>query len=192
MATSDERAHVLSRRAVLTGLTAGAGAAGLALTPAKAGGPMAGTIARVAGPISGRPTVATPLQPQLRYVLTCGHDLAPLSSPSDYATLDGQFHFLGTSSGYASVRTNLPVGARITELEMYGTRDVAGLVQLQLWRSTGSVELTASVTVPPVAGPFTVTVAADDLQDIESKSTPFAYIDVSAAPTTSIFGIRIG
>ena len=143
------------------------------------------------------PRAATPTaqNPNLRYILLCGHDMAPLESPSQYTTLDGRFRFGGASSGYASVLLNLPIGAVIKELEMYGTRGAAGAVTLDLWKSTvlsGAVELSGQATTPVAAGEFTVTAAVNDVQDGTFKSTPFAFIDAAAAPTTQIYGIRVG
>jgi len=46
--------------------------------------------------------------------------------------------------------------------------------------------------VPAVAGPFTTTVACDDTQTTDIKSTPFVNINPAAVPTTRIFGMRIG
>ena len=186
----------LTRRAVLGGLGAGAGLGVLTATlPAGIAG------AAPAGLRAG-PTVpatlleqATPLNSALSYVLTCGHDFSPLESPSTYTTLDGQFRFGATSSGYASVLPNLPIGSVIKELEVYGTRTATGSVSLELWKSTvaaGTVALSAHAAVPAVAGNFTTTLACNDAQDAEFKSTPFVNIDSAAAPTTAIFGMRVG
>lgn len=191
-----ERSSGLSRRAVLGGLSAGAGlgvlAAGLPAGIASAS--PVGRRAAVALPASLQ-AQATPLKPALRYVVLCGHDFAPLESPSTYTTLDGQFRFGGTSSGYASVLPNLPLGAVIKEMEVYGTRAAAGVVSLDLWKSTvatGDVVLTSQAVIPAVAGSFTTTLACNDTQDAQFKSTPFVNIDAAAAPGTAIFGIRIG
>lgn len=189
-----ERVSGISRRNVLTGLGAGVGIAALgAREAAAATGPI-----RLGAPAAVEiPGIqqATALRPALRYVLACGHDFAPLESPSSYSTFDGQFRFTGSSLGYASVLVNLPVGAVIRELELYGARTATGVVRLSLWRSvveTGDVSETAGVNVPAVAGPFTVTLAANDLQDVSTKSTPFVNIDAAAAPTAVIHGMRIG
>lgn len=90
---------------------------------------------------------------------------------------------------------NLPTGTVIKELEMYGIRGAAGEVTLDLWKSavlTGGVEQTGEAVTPVAAGEFTVTAAVDDLQDDMFKSTPFVNIDAVAAPTTEIYGIRVG
>ncbi|MFT3852191.1 MAG: hypothetical protein QM733_05575 [Ilumatobacteraceae bacterium] len=66
---------------------------------------------------------------------------------------------------------------------------------MELWKSTvatGDVARTAAVIVPAATGVFTATVACDDTQDTQFKSTPFVNIDAAAAPTTSIFGLRVG
>jgi hypothetical protein len=176
----------LTRRTVLGGLGA---ATGLAV----GGFGVAGATAGPAAP--GHIEAATALQPSLRYLVACGHDFAPLASASEYSTLDGQFRFAGTSSGYASVLANLPVGSVIKELELYGSRTAAGVVSLDLWKSTvatGAVTMSAQAFVPVADGPFTVTLATDDVQDSSFKSTPFVNIDAAAAPTTAIFGLRIG
>jgi hypothetical protein len=138
---------------------------------------------------------ATALNPAWRYIVLCGHDFAPLESPSSYSTLDGQFHFTAGSSGFASVLPNLPLGSVIKELEMYGSRTAAGVVSLDLWKSTvadGTVALTAQTIVPVAAGTFVATAVCDDTQDAQFKSTPFVNIDAAAAPTTLIFGMRVG
>lgn len=187
----------LTRRAVLGGLGAATGMAISGFGPATAQAGRAAVSGGAAPSSLGQHLVevASPLQPALRYLLACGHDLAPLDSNSPYTTVDGQFRFTGANSSYASVLANLPVGAVIKELEMYGTRTAAGVVRLELWKSTvatGAVALTASAVVPVVAGAFTVTVAANDEQNTAFKSTPFVFIDAAAYPTTSIYGIRIG
>jgi hypothetical protein len=189
---TDHPAHSsLTRRAVLGGIGAATGLAVGGFTPRPAHADQGlpdGTLGSLLAP-------ATALKPTLRYVVACGHDLAPLESPSAYTTVDGRFRFTGTSSGFASLLANLPVGSVIKEIEMYGTRGAAGLVSLELWKSdvsAGTVTQTASAVVPAVAGEFTVTAAADDLQDARIKSTPFVLIDATAAPTTQIYGMRIG
>lgn len=188
----------LSRRAVFGGLGAGIVGAGLLGGARTLAEPPSDTAAMTTG---AEPTIralaATPtaLKPNLHYVLLCGHDMAPLESPSQYSTLNGRFHFGGTSSGYASVLPNLPTGSVIKELEMYGIRGAAGAVTLELWKSTvlsGGVALSGQVSTPVAAGEFTVTLAVDDLQDHTVKSTPFTFIDATAAPTTQIYGIRVG
>ncbi len=193
-----EAANGLSRRAVLGGIGAGAGlgvlAAGLPAGIASAS-PMERQKTGLAALPASLQTQATPLNPALRYILFCGHDFAPLESPSTYSTLDGQFHFGGTSSGYASVLPNLPLGAVIKEMEVYGTRAAAGVASLDLWKSTvatGEVVLTSQAVIPVVAGNFTTTLACNDTQDAQFKSTPFVNIDAAAAPGTLIFGLRIG
>jgi hypothetical protein len=143
------------------------------------------------------PRAATPtaLQPTLHYILLCGHDMAPLESPSAYTTLDGRFRFTAASAGYASVLLNLPTGTVIKELEMYGTRGAAGVVTLELWKSNvpaGTVAMTGQAVTPVAAGEFTATATVNDAQDGTFKSTPFAFIDAAAAPTTQIYGIRVG
>ena len=83
----------------------------------------------------------------------------------------------------------------IKELQLYGVRAAAGLVSLELWKSTvatGTVVRTAHANVPAVAGNFTTTVVCNDTQDAHSKSTPFVFIDSAAAPATNIFGMRVG
>lgn len=185
----------ISRRAVLggLGLTAGAGVIGVGL-----GGGVAGaTTDRLQTDSSGLavPQSVTALQPALRYIVFCGHDFSPLVSPTAYTTIDGQFHFNPTSSGYASVRLGLPVGSVIKELELYGTRGASGVITLDLWKSgvsAGSVTRTAQTVVPAVAGPFTATLACNDVQDEQFKSVPFVHIDATAAPDTFIFGLRVG
>lgn len=187
----------LSRRAVFGGLGAGIVGAGLlggatsAAPPVDTEGVMTGAAPTI------RPFAATPtaLKPNLHYVVLCGHDMAPLDSPSQYTTLDGRFRFGGTSFGYASVLLNLPTGSVIKELELYGIRGATGVVRLELWKSTvlsGQVALSGQALTSVAAGEFTVTAAVDDLQDNTSKSTPFAFIDSTAAPTTQIYGIRVG
>jgi hypothetical protein len=196
--SGQEQSNGLSRRAVLGGIGAGAG---LGVLGAGLHGGVAGaspmTMGR-GGPASIAAALqeqATALKPSLRYILFCGHDFAPLESPSAYSTLDGQFHFTGAQSGYASVLPNLPLGSVIKELEMYGSRTAAGTVSLDLWKSTvadGTVALTAQTIVPAAAGVFTATAACNDTQDDKFKSTPFVNIDAAAAPTTLIFGMRVG
>lgn len=184
----NDRASVLSRRAVLGGLGVGAGVGMLGL-PGLAGASAASVMS---APLF---EAATALNPTLRYILLCGHDFAPLESVDEYTTLDGQFRFLGTSFGYASVLPNLPIGSVIKELEVYGTRAAAGVASLDLWKSTvatGEVVQTATAVIPAVAGAFTTTVACDDAQTTEFKSTPFVNIDAAAAPGTVIFGMRVG
>jgi hypothetical protein len=83
----------------------------------------------------------------------------------------------------------------IKELEMYGTRGATGVVSLDLWKSTvatGEVVLTSQAIVPAAAGNFTTTLACNDTQDAQFKSTPFVNIDTTAAPTTLIYGMRVG
>jgi hypothetical protein len=148
----------------------------------------------VGGPLAFE-ALATPLNAALRYVVLCGHDFSPLSSPSSYSTIDGQFRFQPTSSGYASVLPNLPLGSVIKELELYGTRGATGVITLDLWRSTvadGTVALSSQATVPATAGNFTTTLACNDTQDAQFKSTPFVNIDATAAPAAAIFGMRVG
>jgi hypothetical protein len=185
----------LSRRAVIGGLGAGIVGAGL-LGGAVAAAPTRPGVMRGRAPaILPRAATPTALQPTLHYVLLCGHDMAPLESPSAYTTLDGRFRFTAAPAGYASVLLNLPTGTVIKELEMYGTRGAAGVVTLDLWKSTvpsGSVALSGQAVTPAVAGEFTVTAAVDDVQDATVKSTPFAFIDAAAAPLTQIYGIRVG
>ena len=191
-----ERSNGLSRRVVLGGLGASAGlgvlAAGL---PGMAGATEVERRAPATVPASLQGQ-ATPLNPALRYLVLCGHDFAPLESQAAYSTLDGQFRFLATSSGYASVLPNLLVGTVIKELEVYGNRaGAAGVVTLELWKSTvatGEVKLTAQATVPASVGNFTTTLACNDAQDAQFKSTPFVNIDAAAAPNTAIFGLRVG
>lgn len=187
----------LSRRAVFGGLGAGIVGAGLLSGAASAERPSGteGVMTGAAPTVHALAATATPLQPNLHYVLLCGHDMAPLESPSEYTTLDGRFHFAGASSGYASVLLNLPIGSVIKELEMYGARKALGAVRLELWKSTvpsGEVELSGQVATPVAAGEFTVTVAVNDLQDSTFKSTPFAFIDATAATSAQIYGIRVG
>lgn len=185
----------VSRRAVFGGLGAGVVAAGLFGDVASAAPALGGVMTGALATDALADATPTPLQPNLRYILLCGHDMAPLESPSEYTTLDGRFRFTGTSWGFASVLLNLPTGTVIKELEMYGIRGAAGTVSLDLWKSnvlSGGVELSGQVVTPVAAGEFTVTVAVDDLQDGTFKSTPFASIDVTAAPTTQIYGIRVG
>lgn len=187
-----------SRRTMLGGLgvAAGAGVLGAALAGESVLALPAQSQTQPSGPELAE--AATALQPQLRYVLLCGHDFAPLISTDPYSTLDGRFHFTATPAGYigyASVLPNLPIGAVIKELEVYGTRTAAGSVSLELWRSdtqTGAVSQTASAIVPAVVGPFTTTIACDDLFDNRFKSTPFVLISAAAALTTQIFGMRVG
>jgi hypothetical protein len=184
-----------SRRAVFGGLGAGIVGAGLLGGVASAAPTRHGIMTGALSTIMPQAATQTALSPNLRYVLLCGHDMAPLESPSSYTTLDGRFRFAGASSGYASVLLNLPTGTVIKELEMYGIRGAAGAVSLELWKSTvlsGAVALSGQVATPVAAGEFTVTVAVDDLQNDTFKSTPFASIDAAAAPTTQIYGIRVG
>ncbi len=186
-----------SRRAVFGGLGAGVLASGLL------GGAASVSAAPVHhGEMTGAaPTIAllaatqTALQPNLKYILLCGHDMAPLESPMQYTTVDGQFRFGATASGFASVLLNLPTGTVIKELEMYGNRGATGVVSLDLWKSAvtaGSVTLSGRVATPVAAGAFTVTLAVDDLQSDTIKSTPFVLIDAAAAPLTQIYGMRVG
>lgn len=186
----------LSRRAVLGGLGAGVVGAGLLASGSAGAAPTTGVMTGTAIP-SAFPQAATPtaLKPALRYIVFAGHDFAPLESADEYTTLDGRFRFLGASFGYASVLPNLPIGAVIKELELYGTRTAAGIVELDLWRSTvtsGEVAEIATVVVPAVAGEFTATLPVDDIHDATHKSTPFVNINAAAAPTTQIYGMRIG
>ncbi len=194
--SGQEGSNGLSRRVLLGGLGAGAGL-GVLGAGFHSGAAGATTMRRLA-PASIATALeeqATALNPALRYIVLCGHDFAPLESPSQYTTLDGQFRFGGASSGFASVLPNLPLGSVVKELEMYGTRTAAGVVSLDLWKSTvadGTVALTAQTIVPAVAGIFTATVACNDTQDDKFKSTPFVNIDAAAAPTAVIFGMRVG
>src|SRR5262249_43183054 len=165
-----EDKSALSRRAVLGGLgaTAGVGALGVGLTSgiAEAASPARPQI-NIDAPI--RPEATTPLNPGLRYVVFSGHNFFPLDSTQTYSTLDGHFHL--TSGLYAGVNPTLPLGAVIKELELYGTRGAAGIVRLELWKSTvatGGIANTASAVVPAVAGTFTTTVACNDVQDTET------------------------
>lgn len=184
-----------SRRAVFGGLGAGIVGAGLLGGEASAAPARQGVMTGAASTFVPEAATQTALKPNLRYVLVCGHDMAPLESPSEYTTLDGRFRFVNASSGYASVLLNLPTGTVIKELEMYGIRGAAGTVSLDLWKSTvlsGGVALSGQAVTPVAAGEFTVTAAVNDLQDDTFKSTPFAFIDGAAAPTTQIYGIRVG
>lgn len=185
----------LSRRAVLGGVGAGIVGAGLLGGGASAAPARRGVMTGHAPTIVPFAATPTALQPSLRYIVLCGHDMAPLESPSDYTTLDGRFRFNAASFGYASVLLNLPTGCVIKELEMYGIRGAAGEVTLDLWKSTvlsGDVAQTGEAVTPVAAGEFTVTATVDDLQDDVFKSTPFVFIDATAAPTTQIYGIRVG
>lgn len=183
----------VSRRAVFGGL--GAGIVGYGLLGAVASAVPPDTMDGSAPPIALADATPTPTKPGLHYIVLCGHDMAPLESPSPYTTLDGRFRFTAGPAGYASVLLNLPIGTVIKELEMYGIRGAAGSVTLDLWKSTvlsGAVALSGQVATPVAAGEFTVTVAVNDVQDATFKSTPFAFIDATAQPTTQIYGIRVG
>ena len=94
-----QQSRGLSRRVVLAGLGAGGGLSMVAGFPAGIAG--ASQVERRApGAVPATLQAdATSLNPALRYVLLCGHEFSPLESPASYNTLDGQFRFLGTSSG---------------------------------------------------------------------------------------------
>src|SRR5690606_21647770 len=77
----------LSRRAVIGGVGAGIVGAGLLGGVASAAPARRGVMTGAAAAILPQATTPTALQPALHYIVLCGHDMAPLESPSDYTTL---------------------------------------------------------------------------------------------------------
>ncbi|MGE0878433.1 MAG: hypothetical protein AB7L13_05275 [Acidimicrobiia bacterium] len=185
----------LSRRALLGSAGAGAGAFSLGLLSTRAGATTGSAVMRErAG--AADVEVATALQAGVKYLLASGHDMLPLDSTQAWTTLDGHFTFTGTSSGYVKIPFDLPVGAVLKEIELYGTRSAGtGTAALEIWTSTvntGAVAKTESTTLTSNTGPFTLTLALDRAVTETSKPTVFVSLDATSATETQLWGARLG
>ena len=122
----------LSRRAMLGGIGTAAGALGVGLAARPA---TAATAPR--SPFAARTGVvrnATPLQDGLDYLMLSGYDFVPINSDQLWNTSGGSFRFTNTANdGYCSIRPQLPLGAVVHEIEIYGTTGVGSVSQLAIY-----------------------------------------------------------
>lgn len=205
----------LSRRAMLG--TLGAGAVGLAAAVAlpgvaaagpeggeqATGGSQAGGAGLPGGGLTaGSEIVAgagpSPVQEGLDYVLVAGWEIEPLTSVQKWERFDNAFRFTGTASsdkGYALIPMQLPVGAVVKEVELYGTTATGSASSLEIWtNAVTSVSATRlrTVSIPVNAGPFTVTAAVDIVLSTTAPVRAFVNINDTVAAATKITGARIG
>lgn len=177
----------LSRRSLLRAATV-VGVAGLA-TSVQADPSHATGFGEVEHPGYAN-SLQTPQKPGLTYRTFSGYDYLPANSTQKWDTTGGTFAFVDGSSGYARLLAQLPVGARIKEIETYGFNG-SGTVSSELWVSTintGAL-VGANSASTAAAGQFTLTHSADFLVTATEKATVFALLPNTSA---KIFGCRVG
>lgn len=177
----------VSRRRLIGGMTALAGISGAAmlLSPEAAHA----EVGQSEG--GGHPNaVPTPVQPALRYAYFSGYDFDTLTSTQAYSANGGSFHFLAGSSGYARLSMQLPAGAVIREVEVYGS-NTAGQVDSRLWvvDSTTGVISNPNTVSTSAAGPFTLTYAAN--APVTATSVPKVFVSLPNE-NVLISGCRVG
>ncbi len=183
---NDSITEGVSRRRLIGGMTALAGvtSAAMLLSPGTAHADIG------QGDTSGLPNaVPTGTQPGLRYGVLTGYEFHPLDSTQAYTSGDGAFRFTGASSGWARLQMQLPVGAVIREVEVYGN-NLAGTARAQLWKTDsnnfGATLITEATTA--AAGAFTLTFTTNTPVALNSKPTVF----VNLPTGTAVYGCRIG
>lgn len=193
----------VSRRAMIGGLAAGAGALGLGLAakpvaaavePGQAGAAPSGASF---GPDR---LVATPKQAGLNYVLYSGFQIEPITSVQKWERFEGAFRFTGTApgdQGYCQPSIELPLGSVVREIEVYGVSGTGSVATLELWQTSvqtiaSADQVLADIAIPAGAGHFTVTVAVELEWNDQTQTIPFINILDTVARATAIKGIRIG
>ena len=118
------------------------------------------------------------------------YDFDSLSSSQAYTANGGSFHFLAGSYGYARLAMQLPAGAIIREVEIYGTNSV-GQVISDLWvvnSTTGVISNPHSVNTS-AAGPFTLTYATN--LTVTATTVPKVFVNLPNE-NALISGCRVG
>ncbi len=188
----------VSRRAMIGGLAAGAGAVGLGLAakPAAAAGSPEAQVPTIN---LGATTNATPLKPTLSYDTFTSWQFQPAASAQTWTTVGGTFRFTatGASEGLAAIHPQLPVGTVVHEWEVYGSTGAGSVAQLEVWTediTTGTITLVGTATVAANQANFTATVVLDPPIEITASLalTPFIWITDSVAGSTQVRGARIG
>jgi hypothetical protein len=141
----------------------------------------------------------TALQEGLDYVLVAGWEIEPLTSEQKWQRFDNAFRFTSTVSteqGFALIPMDLPIGAVLKEVELYGVTTTGSSSSLRIFRSNGVTTVNASqiarADIPVAAGPFTATVALNEVMSTTAPVRAFVSINDSAASATRITGARIG
>lgn len=200
-AHSDPSISPVSRRAVIGGLAAGAGALGLALAARPAGATTGrNDDAPAAMPFGAERAAATARRPELTYVVYSGFQIEPLSSGQVWSRGGGYFAFTDhLLAGYCQPSIELPLGSVLREVEIYGFNRPGARAKLEFWRTTHASPTTTAtrivaddVVFPTAPGPFTVTKDVEITWNDETQTIPFIYVTDTADNGTAIAGVRIG